>query len=78
MGGRLKEIYPYRLPQLASASPIAILAAYWEDGQRWVDVQVLIGAQQVSFVFFSLALALAYLSHKEVAWITRVGKLLNA
>jgi hypothetical protein len=31
MDGRVKEIYPYCFPQLASASHIAILAAYWED-----------------------------------------------
>ena len=39
MDGRLKEIYPYYLPQLASASHIASLAAYWEDGRRWVLIK---------------------------------------
>ena len=78
MDGRLKEIYPYYLPQLASASHIASLAAYWEDGRRWVDIQGLVCAHQVTFVVFSLALTVVYLSRKVVAWVTRVGKLPNA
>jgi hypothetical protein len=78
MDGRVKEIYPYFFPQLASASHIAILAAYWEDRKRWLNIQGLVGAQQMTFVDFSLVLAVVYLSRKVVVWITRVGKLPNA
>lgn len=69
LDSRLRGIYPTSF--LASASHIAVLSAYWEDGQHWVDVQALIYAQQVCFVVFSIALAVVYLSRKAVASITR-------
>jgi hypothetical protein len=53
MDSRLREIYSYYLPQLASASHVTILAAYWDDTKRWPSFQWLIWQQQLLLMLLS-------------------------